>query len=301
MAGKKDKGEEGAPLKKKKGGLDLMSVIGFVFAIGLMIIGIILVHDRDLNTYHIDALRISDFWDLTSVAIVVGGTFACLFIAFPASQLAKVPKHLKIIFFPRKHDPYYYIDTIVECAKKARINGLLSLEEDVRGMDDAFLKNGLMMVVDSVDPEKVKQQLDSWLDNLDERHEQDRALYDLGATLAPAFGMIGTLIGLINMLKDLQDISSVGPNMAVALVTTFYGSVLSNLVFAPVSNKLRVRHDEEYLCMMLVSEGIQAIQAGENPKFIEDRLIHFLPQYQQKSGEDEQGEAGGKKKKKKKK
>ena len=271
--------------KEKKGarGFDINSFLGLIIATILMVIGIVLTKSTDEATgeasYIINWISLQNFWDLPSVFIVVGGTFASLMISFPVSQFAKIPKHLGIIFSPKKYTPEFYIEQIVSCAKKARINGLLALEEDVNQMNNAFLKSSLMMVVDSVDPDKLNEQLEASLENLDERHEQDCSFYDKGAALAPAFGMIGTLIGLINMLKDLQDIESVGPNMAVALITTFYGSVLANIIFMPVANKLRMRHEEEYLCMKIVSEGVKGIQAGENPNFIEERLLKMLPEY----------------------
>ena len=208
---------------------------------------------------------------------------AALMLSFPLEQFARVPKHIRIIFSPQLFVPEEYITIIVDCAKKARINGLLALEEDANNISDAFLKNSLQMIVDSIDPEKVKEQMELWSQSTEERHSQERAFYDKGAQLAPAFGMVGTLIGLINMLKNLEDVSTVGPNMAVALVTTFYGSCLANIVFAPISNKLRVRHDEEYLCMQIVYEGVQAIQSGENPKLINEKLIHLLPEYRQEA------------------
>ncbi len=270
--------------EKKKGGsrtFDPNSAIGLVLAVFLMVFGIILtsVTVDGVKQYTIKVDQLASFWDPPSVAIVIGGTIASLMISFPLSQFAKIPQHMSILFMPRKYSPEFYIDQLTACAKKARINGLLALEEDVNQMTDPFLKSSLMMVVDSVDPEKLNEQLEASLENLDERHSQDCSFYDKGAALAPAFGMIGTLIGLINMLKDLQDIESVGPNMAVALITTFYGSLLSNIIFMPISNKLRVRHEEEYLCMKIVCEGVRGIQAGENPNFIEERLLKMLPEY----------------------
>lgn len=287
--------------------IDLMSILGWVLGVGLIFVGIILTKETDPETqkqiYTITIGSIGNFFDPTSIAIVIGGTFCGLMVAFPGGVLARIPKHMQIIFSPRQYNPMEYIEKLVECAKKARISGLLALEEDISELPDAFMRSSLMMVVDSVDPEKVKQQMESWIDSLEERHVQERSFYDKGAALAPAFGMIGTLIGLINMMKNLESIETVGPNMAVALITTFYGSVLSNLVFIPISNKLRVRHDEEYLCKQIICEGVQAIQAGENPKFIEDRLIHLLPEYKQKkfaSAEDgEGGEGAGEAKPKK--
>lgn len=271
--------------------IDLMSIIGIVLAFGLVLMGIVLtkVSAEEGGGYTINFVNLGSFFDLPSIAIVVGGTFAALMLAFPLEQVTRIPKHLRIIFMPQSFVPEEYIDILVECSKKARINGLLALEEDANTIEDSFLKNSLQMIVDSTDPEKVKIQMESSMMNMEERHIQERAFYDKGAAFAPAFGMIGTLIGLINMLKNLTDIATVGPNMAVALITTFYGSLLANVFFAPIANKLSVRHDEEYLCMQLVYEGVQAIQSGENPNLIEDRLIHILPEYRQKKLQDKGG------------
>lgn len=279
--------------------LDLMSIIGLVFGVGLIVFGIILVQEKsDAGVkFIISTVNLKSFFDLPSIAIVVGGVAAVLMISFPLEQFARIPKHMRIIFTPQQFVPEEYIAVLVECAKKARINGLLALEEDANSVEDAFLKNSLQMIVDSIDPEKVKIQMESWVNSVEERHIQERAFYDKGAAYGPAFGMIGTLIGLINMLKNLTDIETVGPNMAVALVTTFYGSCLANLFFAPISNKLRVRHDEEFLCMLIICEGVQAIQSGENPKLIEEKLIHLLPEYRQ-AGISQDEEGGGKKGKK---
>ncbi|NLH02105.1 MAG: motility protein A [Clostridiales bacterium] len=263
--------------------MDLMSIVGLFLGVALIVFSIMLVKNtgEGAGGYSITTINLSNFFDLPSIAIVVGGVIATLMLSFPIEQFARIPKHMRIIFMPQAFVPEQYIEILSECAKKARISGLLALEEDTNKIEDGFLRNSLQMVVDSIDPEKVKLQMESWMDSVDERHIQERAFYDKGAALAPAFGMIGTLIGLINMLKVLSDVESVGPNMAVALVTTFYGSCLANLFFIPVSNKLRVRHEEEYLCMRIVYEGVQSIQAGENPKLIREKLVHLLPEYRQ--------------------
>lgn len=263
--------------------IDPMSIAGLLLGVGLIVFSIMLTELQSPQSgYTLIPTNLEAFYDLPSVAIVLGGTFATLMIMFPLSQFTKIPKHLKVIFLPRQYRSEEYIDKLVEEAKKARINGLLSLEADLETLDDAFLKKSLQMLVDGVDAEEVKAQLEAALDNLDERHAQERALYDKGAALGPAFGMVGTLIGLINMLKNLQDVASVGPNMAVALVTTFYGTLLANMIFLPISNKLRVRHEEEYLCMRIICEGAQAIQAGTNPKLLQEKLVNILPEYQKK-------------------
>lgn len=276
-----------------KKSIDIASIIGLVVALGMVVFGIVVNADPTTGAMTITVANLGSFLHLPSALIVVGGTFGCLFLMFPMSQITRIPKHLRIIFLPNQYVPAKYIDTLVECAKKARISGLLALEEDATKMEDSFLRSSLQMVVDSVDPDDVKAQTEAWLENIDERHAQERAFYDRGAALGPAFGMIGTLVGLINMLKTLQDVSSVGPNMSTALITTLYGSLLANVIFAPISNKLRVRHEEEFLCMRIVCEGVQAIQAGENPNLIKGRLLHLLPEYQKASIEG--GKKGGKK------
>ena len=225
--------------------IDIMSIIGLILAFGMVVFGIICNKNLETDSYEFTFATMKHFIDPPSILIVIGGVFACLMFSFPPTQFAKIPKHLGIIFSPKVYNPEVYIAKIVECAKKARANGLLALEEDTNEMTDAFMKNSFQMVVDSVDQEKVKEQMDCWLANLDDRHSADRAFYDKGAELGPAFGMIGTLIGLINMLQNMSDIDTLGPNMAVALVTTFYGSLLANAFFLPISNKLRVRHEEE--------------------------------------------------------
>lgn len=265
-------------------------MMGLILGFGLIIFSIMLTQRQEpLTGYDIIVGNLSAFYNAPSIFITIGGTFASLMIMFPTSTFVKIPKHMKIIFSPREYKAEIYINKLTEIAKKARMNGLLSLESDLEEMTDPFLKKGLQMLVDGVDPEEVKNQLETSLESLDDRHAQERALYDKGATLAPAFGMIGTLIGLINMLKTLQDVESLGPNMAVALITTLYGSVLANIVFMPISNKLRVRHEEEYFCMYIICEGIQAIQSGINPNLLYDKLMNILPEYQRKKIEAKAG------------
>jgi chemotaxis protein MotA len=250
-----------------------MTILGFILAVGLMLFGI--TFNTDLG--EILPGNIKSFIDYGSIAITFGGTFASLMISYTPRMFVQIPSHLRIALFPRKYDTVKYIEKIVDYAKDARMKGLLSLEERLSTTDDEFLKSSLLLVVDSVEPEKVKQLLESELDYMEERHEQAIGFYEKGAQYGPAFGMIGTLIGLVLMLKDMQDASVIGPAMAVALITTFYGSVLANVIFSPIANKLRLRHEEEMLCKMLICEGVLAIQSGENPKFIDEKLTMLLP------------------------
>lgn len=257
--------------------MDIMSILGWIIGGVLIVISIMLTDDPETGKKILQASNLSGFWDIPSVAIVFGGTLAALMISYPLKSIAKIPKHLKIVLFPKKYNPQDYIEQILFFAKEARINGLLALEDKLNEVKDPFLKESLLLVVDSVEPEKVKALLNNELDYLDERHGQDISFYLKASEYSPAFGMAGTLIGLINLLGNLSDADALATNMAVALVTTFYGTLLANLVFKPIASKLKMRHEEEYLCKMIISEGVQAIQDGDNPNFIQEKLTRLLP------------------------
>lgn len=259
--------------------MDITTIIGWVLGIGVLAFGIMYTAgDKETGEaakFVVDNL--GNFIDFPSIAVVLGGCISGLMVAFPLNIFAKIPRHLKIMFLPTKYRPQDYITQIVDLATEARINGLLSLEGKLNETKDEFLKSSMMLVVDAVEPDKVKQLLETELDYLDERHAQDRAFYDKAGAFGPAFGMIGTLMGLVNLLKQLSDPDAIAPAMALALVTTFYGSCLANMIFIPMSNKLKVRHEEEYLCKMIIAEGVQSIQAGDNPRFIEEKLTNLIP------------------------
>ena len=264
---------------------DVLTLVGIIAALALIWFGIVFVeppkvgaanYEEALESYQetgpFAMNRIVGFVNYPSLAITTGGTIAALMISFPGSTFRKIPRHLRIAFFPTIYDSQSYITQIVEFAKEARSKGLLSLEDKLQGASDPFLKSSLMLVVDSVEPEKVHALLEAELDHLEDRHNQACSFYEKGAAYAPGFGMIGTLIGLVNMLADMSDAAAIGPAMATALLTTLYGSMMGNIFFNPIANKLRVRHDEEFLCKILICEGVEAIQAGENPRFIEEKL-----------------------------
>jgi chemotaxis protein MotA len=234
-----------------------------------------------LVVYGIGMGNLNNFIDMPSVYITIGGTFATIMASFPLRVLSQVPKHLKIAFFGKKYDTMKYIDTLVDFAQVARRSGLLALEEKANQETDPFLKESILLIVDAVDPDKVRQMLEANLDNMLTRHEEGIAVYEKGAALGPAFGMIGTLIGLINMLKSLdvtntEASSALGDGMSVALVTTFYGSVLANVVFLPIASQLKIKSEEEYLCKSIIVEGVLSIQAGENPRYINEKLVSLL-------------------------
>lgn len=281
--------------------MDIIGIAGTLLGIFLIIFGIVFNIGPPIS---ITFGNLSNFLDYPSIAVTVGGTIASLMIAFTGSAFKKIPKHLKIVLRPQKYNPESYIDQLAEFSKEARVNGLLALEDKINDIDDEFLKNGLMLVVDSVEPEKVKMLMEMELDYLEERHASDRAFYEKGAELAPAFGMIGTLMGLVNMLRTLGGgggTAEIGSGMAVALLTTFYGSILANILFIPIANKLTIRHNAEMLCKNIICTGVYAIQAGENPRFVREKLTLMLPQKLRLSDDEENSDGKSKKAKKSKK
>jgi chemotaxis protein MotA len=169
------------------------------------------------------------------------------------------------------------IKTIIDLSNVARKEGLLALEEAANGVEDQFLKKGILLIVDGTDPELVRSIMETELISIESRHGKVISFWENLGAMGPAWGMIGTLIGLINMLKQLDDISTVGPNMAVALITTFYGAVLANWICSPVATKLKANNASEIMLKEVIVEGLLSIQAGENPRVIEEKLKSFLP------------------------
>lgn len=275
--------------------MDFLSILGFILAVGLVGFGMTF----DQEAMKLVFTNIRAFVDVPSMAITIGGTIGVMMISFPAGAFKKIGSHLKIIVRPYAFNPVQSISQIVSLATEARMKGLLSLEDKLNEIDEPFLHNSLMLVVDSVDSEKVRKAMETELEQLDERHALDRRFYEKAASYAPAFGMIGTLVGLILMLGNMSDVDAFAKGMAVALITTLYGSLLANIIFLPMASKLKARHEEEFLCKQLVMEGVLAIQEGENPKFIEEKLFKLLPASYKKT--EEEKEKDGQKKAAKKK
>ena len=258
--------------------MDLATLIGILLGFGFMLMGIML------------GGSLSSFWDTPSVVIVLGGTIAGTLVAFPLNKMKQAMPVLKKAFSSKELEPGDTISKIIDLANTARREGLLALEEASESLDDDFLQKGVMLIVDGTDPELVRNILETELAFLESRHSSGRGLFEMMGSLAPAFGMIGTLIGLVQMLQKLDDPSTIGPSMAVALITTFYGSVLANLIFIPIAAKLKVRSGEEILIKEIMVEGLLSIQAGENPRIIEEKLKAFLPPTTRKELQKGKGE-----------
>lgn len=263
--------------------MDFGVIVGIIAGIAMLYIGIAL-----------NGGSLAIFWDVGSLAITLGGTIASTLVHFKPSQLASVLSMTRVALFGSTPSPREVIRTLVYYAGKARREGLLALEEEAEKLDDPFLQKGIRLVVDGTDPETVRQILDIEVTFLEERHQSGRQVFEHMGAVAPAFGMAGTLIGLIIMLGHLDNPDAIGPAMAVALITTFYGVVLANLVFIPLAGKLRVKSEEEVLLREMMIEGVLSIQAGENPHIVEQKLEAFLaPKVRRRMQEEEEAARTG--------
>ena len=216
------------------------------------------------------------FVDIPSVFITIGGGLAATMISYKLNDFIRMMKICSNIFTSKENSKEDMIRTLVDLSNKARREGLLALEAEQDRIGDEFIKQSLQLVVDGVEPATIREFMELELTNLDSRHYLGRSIFKTMAAQFPAWGMIGTLIGLINLLGRLDDPTAVGPAMALALITTFYGSVLANFVCNPVVEKLTTRSRSEIQLKEMIIEGILSIQAGENPRIMEHKLKTFL-------------------------
>ena len=219
---------------------------------------------------------ISAFMDIPSVMIVVGGTVGATLMSFPLKDMTGLTAVIQHAVFVRVKPPNDLVKELVSFSQKARRDGMLSLESVAKGIDDEYLKKGIVLAVDGTQAELVKEILETEMDYVSDRHKVGASIMDSMAGFAPAFGMVGTLIGLILMLGSMDDPSTIGPAMATALITTFYGAIIANLICIPLSAKLKTRSQEERLRKEMIVSGIMSIQSGDNPRLVEQKLNTFL-------------------------
>ena len=283
--------------------MNITYIIGLVFSIAVMVVG--MMFQTTAEGINFVPGQIKNFFDASSVMITIGCTFGVVIASFTADMLKSVPKHFKIMMNTKRFDAMYYVEQLVELSQVARKNGLLALEEKAYQQEDPFFRQAIMLIVDANDPDKVRSILTTDVESMSSRHDSVAGMYDKASAVAPAFGMIGTLVGLINMLKNMSldggGANTIGGDMGTALITTLYGCILAHMVFGPIATNLRTRDEEEILCKLIIIEGIISILSGENPKFLKEKLMTFMPQDRRdEGGEGGEGEGGGKKKKEKK-
>ena len=247
--------------------MDIASLAGILLALFMLVFGII--SSAGVGGF-------GEYLDPASAIITFGGAFSCTLMSMSLQNYIAGLKSFTLIFKAPTLNTSDMIGKIIELSNVARKEGLLSLEEAAADLDDPFLKKGILLIVDGTDPELVRAIMETELVSVEGRHKDTIGFWDTLAAMGPAWGMIGTLIGLVNMLYEMDDPSAIGPSMAVALITTLYGSLLANWICTPVASKLKTNNSGEIMMKEIMIEGLLSIQAGENPRVIEEKLKSFL-------------------------
>ncbi|WP_078379373.1 flagellar motor protein MotP [Sutcliffiella halmapala] len=246
---------------------DILTPIGLVLGFAMIMLGIISSSGIAGSLY---------FIDITSIFIVIGGTLGALLVNFNLQEIKSMPRVMRVAFSREDTKLSNLIETFVRLSDRARREGLLSLEAELEDVEDKFIKKGVLLAVDGVEPEVINDIMNAEISAMEERHIKGRTLLEKAGEYAPAWGMAGTLIGLVLMLKNLDDPSSLGPNMAIAILTTLYGVLLANLVFLPMASKLANKTEQEVFFKQIIIEGVIGVQSGQNPKLLEEKLSAFL-------------------------
>ena len=255
--------------------MDIASFIGIFGGIGVVAFGAIIGGSA------------GGLVNIPSVFITLGGSYMCLFLTYPLSYTIGIFKIMGRVFKVTDYGEKALVQRFVALSEKSRRAGLLALEEEIEDFEDPFMRSGLRNVVDGIDGEAIRSLMENELNQMEERHNTWISLVNAWATLAPGFGMLGTVIGLIGMLLNLDDKTALGPNMATALVTTLYGSLLQNWLFVPISSKLTYQNNMEVKSKEMIIEGVLGIQAGDNPRILAQRLVTYLNPSDRKSIEAE--------------
>ena len=254
--------------------MDIATIAGILAGFGL-IVGTIIVGEGA-----------SQFIHLPSFMIVFGGSTAATLVNFPMDKVIATFKVAAKAFRKQENKEIEAARKFSELAKLARRDGILALDKQLREIEDPFMKVGLEMAVDGTEPDTILDIMETEITSLKERHKTGQGIFTSLGTYAPAFGMIGTLIGLVKMLGSLDDPSTIGPSMAIALITTFYGAVLGNLVYLPMAGKLKSKSASEIMFKQMIIEGVLSIQKGVHPKNIERKLLNFIAP-KDRGGEEE--------------
>ena len=264
--------------------MDIATIVGMVICFAMVLLGI--ATSGGLSS-------IPSYIDPPSIAITFGGAFCCVLASNSFQSFIGGLKSFSLVLKVPKNNTAEMINNIIELSNVARKEGLLSLEEAAGDLDDEFLKKGILLIVDGTDPELVRAIMETELVSMDGRHKARIGFWENVAAMGPAWGMIGTLVGLVNMLNNMSNPDAIGPGMATALITTLYGSLLANWICAPISNKLKSHNEMEMMQKEIMIEGLLSIQAGENPRVIEEKLKSFMAPAERANASDDGGELDG--------
>lgn len=258
---------------------DILTPIGILLGLFMIVFGIF-SSSGEMRSF-------LAFIQLASIFIVFGGVFAAIMINFNTDQVKLMGKVVKESFTKNNYNLEELISLFEKLSERARREGLLSLENELEEVKDRFIRKGILLAIDGIEPEVIQDIMNAEIIAMEERHEKGRRILEKAGEYAPAWGMIGTLIGLILMLNDLNDPTTLGPQMAVALLTTFYGSVMANLIFLPMAGKLESKTEEEVFIKQIVIEGVIGVQSGQNPRILKEKLTAFLSDDMRKRSKNE--------------
>lgn len=258
--------------------MDIVTILGIFLGIGGLLIAFIL--DGGDPTALIEP---------TAAMIVFGGTFGATMISFSGSVIKRFPVLVKMVFVHKQENRQEVMNKLLELAQVARKEGLLSLESVIEtSTDDDFIKNGIRLVVDGVDPEGLQHTLETRIQNMEERHEEGIAMFEAMGGFGPTMGVLGTVMGMVHVLGNMTDAASLGPKIAIAFIATMYGVSSANILWLPFASKLKQINKEEVLTKYMMLEGIMMIQNGSNPTYMKEQLKGYLdhaPEETQESGE----------------
>jgi chemotaxis protein MotA len=247
--------------------MDLATIVGFVA--GLVILMTVMILDGGSPVELIS--------HPAAILLIVGGSLAATTISSPLREVLKLPKLIVLAITQNRFEPLEVIELITRMADKARREGLLALEDEAKKIKEPFLQKGIMMVVDGVDPHQVREILESSIRHMESRHKAGAGLFAAAGGFSPTFGIIGTVMGLISVLKQLDDPNKLAKSIASAFLATLWGLLMANLIYLPIASKLKARSEEEVQYRHMIMEGILAIQAGENPRIVREKLLAYLP------------------------
>lgn len=248
--------------------MDITSIVGLVLA--FVLVAVVMIIDGGSPAELFAAPQ--------AILLTMGGAIVAAVISMPMKDVIAIPKYFMKAFLGAKIEPHHSIEMLTRMADKARREGLLSLEDESKKLNDEFLKKGLMLVVDGVDPAQVRAILDIEIHHMKERHETTGiAFFTAAGGYGPTMGIIGTVMGLITVLKELSNPAVLGEKIAVAFLATLWGILSANIIWLPLAGKLKVKSEEEILYRLMLMEGILAIQSGENPRIVREKLCAFLP------------------------
>jgi len=262
--------------------MDLATIIGLIGGLALVFIVLIVEGGSPMELFAAPQ----------AILLTIGGALFATVISYPMKSLGLIPKWLMIAFMSskEKESPAETIETLSRLADKARREGLLALEEESKKLPNEFLKKGVMMVVDGVDPSQVRSIMEIDIHHMEERHGQGINFFAGAGGYGPTMGIIGTVMGLISVLQQLDDPSTLGHSISAAFLATLWGILSANIIWLPIAGKLRYNSEEEVAFRRLMLEGILSLQAGENPRIVKEKLYAFLPpKMRQKEGKESAG------------